>query len=423
MGLVTTHTGKPYDIAKMYVGTMHSLCQRLLRDRRFAIEGRRPPAPVLMDELAQYLFAHKTSHWQQICACLGANANQTINAIIGERPSNSRHNAVSNLLSAFNRFSEECLTPDEIRRLSPSQEITMLADTYEIYRKMLEEDTRAKRTDFALLQQNALDLLEACPQSGSVFKYVIIDEYQDTNTIQERLYFKLASGYKNLCVVGDDDQALYRFRGATVENFVEFPERCHEKFGISPRTIPLSINYRSRRKIVAFYTRFISHPGCDWRRNGKGNRFFRVVNKDIQAFSSDDGPSVIASLPGKPEAVCSEIADLVVKIIQAGKVDNPNQVAFLYPSLKSVQVGRMKSALEARGLKVYAPRAGTFLQVEEAVSMFGMFLNVFGQPERSSWESRDYQAFHDWVDGAASQAQALISADKLLGDFILDRIK
>jgi len=55
---------------------------------------------------------------------------------------------------------------------------------------------------------------------------VIVDEYQDTNTVQERIFFPLRAATKNICVVGDDDQALYRFRGATVENFVQFPERC-----------------------------------------------------------------------------------------------------------------------------------------------------------------------------------------------------
>lgn len=75
---------------------------------------------------------------------------------------------------------------------------------------------------------------------------------------------RLAAGYKNLCVAGDDDQALYRFRGATVENFVEFPARCVAQIGVSPRTIPLATNYRSRQRIVEFYSDFVTQ--CDWSR-------------------------------------------------------------------------------------------------------------------------------------------------------------
>ena len=66
--------------------------------------------------------------------------------------------------------------------------------------------------------------------SGTVFQHVIVDEYQDTNTIQKKIYMQLASGNKNICVVGDDDQALYRFRGATVENLVDFENICEKEF-------------------------------------------------------------------------------------------------------------------------------------------------------------------------------------------------
>lgn len=100
-------------------------------------------------------------------------------------------------------------------------------------------------------------MLEAFDESGAVFRHVIIDEYQDTNTIQEKLYFKLAETHRNLCVVGDDDQALYRFRGAAVENLVEFEQRCQDYLGRRPRRIDLDINYRSRQQIVGVYTDFI----------------------------------------------------------------------------------------------------------------------------------------------------------------------
>ena len=77
---------------------------------------------------------------------------------------------------------------------------------------------QADRVDFATLQQKALEYISQDLLSGQVFKHVIVDEYQDTNTIQQKIYLKLSEGNKNICVVGDDDQALYRFRGATVEN-------------------------------------------------------------------------------------------------------------------------------------------------------------------------------------------------------------
>jgi DNA helicase-2/ATP-dependent DNA helicase PcrA len=114
-----------------------------------------------------------------------------------------------------------------------------MIDLYEAYLASLGDGDAGGLMDFPLIQEQAIRRLEGYARSGQVFRHVIIDEYQDTNTIQERLFFKLAEGHKNLCVVGDDDQALYRFRGATVENFVEFPSRCRKYLKKEPKTIVL----------------------------------------------------------------------------------------------------------------------------------------------------------------------------------------
>ena len=176
--------------------------------------------------------------------------------------------------------------------------------------------------------------------------------------------------------MGDDDQALYRFRGATVENFVRFPERVNEHWRRVPAKIPLSINYRSRKAIVDFYTAFIER--CDWCHE-EGSGQYRIADKNIAAHSADDGPSVVASTKADSFDACTEIAGLVRKLIDDGKVQDPNQIAFLYPSLKSALVERMKAALENEGLLVYAPRASRFLEVEEAVDVFGLILDYFRQ--------------------------------------------
>jgi DNA helicase II / ATP-dependent DNA helicase PcrA len=139
---------------------------------------------------------------------------------------------------------------------------------------------------------------------------------------------------------------------------VEFEDRCAARFGIRPRTINLSINYRSRKTIVDFYSQFIRQ--IDWsKKNGHGA--YRVQEKRIKAASEDITPAVVASAPADPESVCKEVATLVRRLIDAKKVQDPNQIAFLYPSLRSPQVQRMIDALEKKGLNVYAPRAGQFL--------------------------------------------------------------
>jgi DNA helicase-2/ATP-dependent DNA helicase PcrA len=154
-----------------------------------------------------------------------------------------------------------------------------LADSYEAYRTQLEANIRC---DFAHLQQKFIDFL-ATP-NGSRFlngdgssehpgiRHVLVDEYQDTNPIQEEIYLGLAScPPHNLCVVGDDDQSLYRFRGGTVECMVNFDQACRSAWGqhvqITQRS--LSTNYRSQSTIVSWcdeYIRSFSFMTQPWAR-------------------------------------------------------------------------------------------------------------------------------------------------------------
>jgi len=433
LGAVTNETGKPYDVERMYVGTVHSLCQRLLTDRRFFPDFHAGHAPTLLDELGQYFQIYRKSRWAALTADLelGEEPHLAINTLFGKK-SASRHESVTNCVSLFNRLSEECLTSSDWagRTFNPALDDTLrcLLDAYDRYHKTLAE--HPPRTDFSLLQQKALEVLNNY-DGPPVFHHVIVDEYQDTNTIQERLFFALAQQTRNLCVVGDDDQALYRFRGATVENFVQFPARCQKHWQEEPTKIPLATNYRSRKQIVDVYSDFMAWP--DWSEAGtKGGRkpnvpyggdFFRVAAKGIHAHSSDAQPAVVATTPGDGESVAGELAGFCRRLLDEKVVANPNQIAVLFPSLKSVQVTRLKAALEREGLRVYAPRAGTFLEVEEAEAMFGLFLQVFGRPRLTfePTQGSDFHRYHQWMDKAAGTAGGLMSADPFLKEFVRDR--
>ncbi len=419
LGIATNLTGVPYDISRMYVGTVHSLCQRLIRERRLSTVGKRPIAPALKDALGQYFYISRRAYWERITEAgnFSSEPNAAINELF-DSTSSSKHVAVTNCISLFNRFSEECLEPSLMRAKTNDEVLISLIDMYEFYKNSLNPQSGLPQTDFSLIQQQALNILEASTTSENIFKHIIIDEYQDTNTIQEKLIFKLAVGHKNICIVGDDDQALYRFRGATVENFVEFPQRCQQYIGCNVEEITLNINYRSRQKIVGFYSDFISR--CNWKKTS-GQGFYRIANKNIQAHSQDTKTSVIASTPTKPDNVCAEIADLVKQLIDTKKVQDPNQIAFLYPSLKSAQVQRMIDALESVGLKVYAPRARRFLEVEEAIAVFGIYLKIFGKPSKGSFSGQDYSDFHNWMNKCVDVANTLIQQDKALAEYVRER--
>jgi len=421
LNIASNYTSQPYDIARMYVGTVHSLCQELLTDRRFSPDRGRTTAPRLLDELGQYFYLYRTRNWNDLTAKvdLGENPTQQINKFFSGYESQSKHNAVTSCQSFFNRLSEECIDPEEAKAACEDPILEDLLTLYGHYRHRLKHGHPVPLTDFSLLQQHAHDQLQEAPDEAmSSFKHVIVDEYQDTNTIQEKLFFALADGHRNICVVGDDDQALYRFRGATVENFVDFPSRCDDHWSITPRKIALSTNYRSRQQIVSFYTDFIEQ--CNWVREESPGHY-RVTDKNIEAHSDDKDPAVVATKPGHPEFVCVDVADLVKELLDEGKVQDPSEIAFLFPSLKSTQVPRMRRALEQNGLDVYAPRAGRFLEVEEATDMMGVLLHLFGKLKRGDFPGSDYNDYHDWLGDAHEQAKSIIRGDDALKRYVQDR--
>lgn len=424
LGLATAHTGHPHDVSRMYVGTVHSLCQQLLRDRRFVADGRRVSVPVLMDALSQYFHLHDRARWNELSAVTGLSGRELsewLRGVFNSR-SSSRHQSVVDCLSVFNRFSEELVDPLTAQHRCGDENLSRLLRFYTAYRDSLNEQT-SPRTDFALLQRHALNALNQRPQGRHVFRHVIVDEYQDTNHVQEQLFFGLAAGHRNLCVVGDDDQSLYRFRGATVENFVAFPERCARALGCRPKQIPLATNYRSRQEIVSFSGAFLD--ACDWSRRDSADRrigSWRVDSKRIQADRRDCGIAVVTTARAPYGAACDEVATLVRGLVDAKRVTDLSQIAFLYPSLKSIPAEVMMLTLERAGFKVHAPRARQFLLGDEAKAVFGLLARIWSRPDRNAqYGGPNYNGFFTWLEDAEAFADQLLAGEKPLARFVRDR--
>ncbi|MBO7718660.1 MAG: UvrD-helicase domain-containing protein [Methanosphaera sp.] len=134
---------------------------------------------------------------------------------------------------------------------------------YEIITDYYNQLSDRNMLDYSLLERTFHDLLA----SGEIeelkdVSVVLIDEYQDTNYLQEQIYFKLAeyaiANHGNISVVGDDDQALYRFRGANIDLFTSYADRIEKSLSIVPKTIFLQKNYRSTSNIIDFVNDYIS---------------------------------------------------------------------------------------------------------------------------------------------------------------------
>lgn len=436
LGIVTNETGQPYDISGMSIGTVHSICQEILIDsnRRFADGGVRGRAPILLDELSQYFKVYQKSFWIELLTVGGfykgddpeteqTEAQKFITKYLGQREKYSRHEAATCIIKLFNRFSEENIDPNTIK--AENEIVQRFLKMYDYYCNSLQVTEKISTVDFSLLQQRAFNKIISYAGSQDVYKYIIVDEYQDTNSIQEQIYFALAKKCKNICVVGDDDQALYRFRGATVENLVEFENRCKEYLGVAPKKISLNTNYRSKQGIVNFYVDFIQRT--NWKK-ANGDGYYRVVDKDIKPFNQESIAAVVRSEKDKKENTCAEIAQFVFDLKKSGKIEDYNQVAFLFPSLKSegkktAKVEEFEKALNALGINVYAPRAGRFLEVPEAVQIFGLMFVILGRPSHQGQASLGLRDFRTWQLNCINEAEKLIEEDSLLKEYVEDRIK
>jgi DNA helicase-2/ATP-dependent DNA helicase PcrA len=149
----------------------------------------------------------------------------------------------------------QLIGPGEYRRRVDSFYDQTVADTYELYQRRL---FAANAVDFDDLLMLTVDVLERFPEAKErwqkAFRYILVDEYQDTNHAQYRLLQLLAEKHKNVCVVGDPDQSIYAFRGADIRNILEF----ERDFGATT-TIPLEQNYRSTNTILRAANAVISH--------------------------------------------------------------------------------------------------------------------------------------------------------------------
>lgn len=151
------------------------------------------------------------------------------------------------ILSEISSAKDSLIDTEEYKSMSANDyRKAKIADCYELYQKEL---LKSDAMDFDDIIFNTVKLLEENDDVRELyqkqFKYVMVDEYQDTSHAQYILVSLLAGGYKNICVVGDDDQSIYRFRGATIENILSFEQQYK-----NAKVIRLEQNYRSTQNIL-----------------------------------------------------------------------------------------------------------------------------------------------------------------------------
>ena len=242
-----------YGSESVWVSTFHSACVRILRryidrlgyDTNFTIYDTEDQKTVMKD----------------VCRRLELD------------PKLYKERAV---LSVISNAKNEYISPNEFQlQVRGDFRMEKMAQAYLEYQKELKKNNAL---DFDDLLVKTVELFQSCPDVlesyQERFRYIMVDEYQDTNTVQFKLISILAKKYHNLCVVGDDDQSIYKFRGANIKNILDFEEVFPDA-----KVVKLEQNYRSTKHILDTANAVIAHnrgrkEKALWTENGEGEPVF-----------------------------------------------------------------------------------------------------------------------------------------------------
>jgi len=242
----------PYGYSELWVKTFHGFCDAVLRERGLEL-GLDTAYKILTQTdallfLKKHLFSFELNYY---------------------RPLGNPLRFLAALTSHFGHLRDEMVSPESYLTYAKEQVKTAESteDKEEAF-KMLELATAYKHYDELLLKEGVIDFatlnyltLRLFTEHPSVlkeyqnrFQYLLVDEYQDTNTAQNRLVELLAQKHKNVMVVGDDDQSIYKWRGASLTNILQFEKRFPEA-----KKIVLTENYRSTQNILDMSYEIIQH--------------------------------------------------------------------------------------------------------------------------------------------------------------------
>nr|WP_316618851.1 UvrD-helicase domain-containing protein [uncultured Ruminococcus sp.] len=237
--------------ADIWAATFHSTCARILR--RYG------------DRLGY------SSHFTVYAT---DDQKRLVKEIMKQLQIDEKQLPVRSVLSEISKAKDKMLSPQQMKKDAEyDSRKVFVAKIYEIYQARLKT---ADAMDFDDLLCKAVELFEQEPEIlgfyQNQFKYIMVDEYQDTNKVQYKFVSMLAKKYGNICVVGDDDQSIYKFRGATIENILSF-----EKTFSGARVIRLEQNYRSTQNILDAANGVISNNTIRkgktlWTENPKGEK-------------------------------------------------------------------------------------------------------------------------------------------------------
>ncbi len=255
----------------------------------------------------------------------------------------------------ISRYKNSFLSPDEVYALANDTNYKKMAHIYDKYQNYLIENNLVDFDDLLLLTYKILDENDdLADETSNKYQYIMVDEYQDTNEIQLLLLKKLCKNHNNICVVGDDDQSIYGFRGANHKNILDFEKDFNAK------VVKLELNYRSTNQILNAANSLISFNKQ------------RYNKKLISALGDGKEVRVIGKYNELTEA--QTIAKEIKNLINRGV--NPKDIAILYrinALSRSIEDGLRNEGIAYKlvgGMRFYERE-----EIKDLISYLRIFVN------------------------------------------------
>jgi DNA helicase-2/ATP-dependent DNA helicase PcrA len=407
------------DPSALRVGTLHGLCNDILQEYRYVdYQNLR-----LLDDVEDALLIHR-----KVVSGIGHLKNALYSQFTYLFNHQQEHKLgkwgwALPLQKLFGRMVDDQVDGALMAADGPGFAALQQADA--IYEQAL-IDSHA--CDFSRLLRKFREFLDT-PQ-GNLFlngdgsgvrlplTHILVDEYQDTNPIQESIYLRMSDGgHHNISIVGDDDQALYRFRGGTVECMVGFAAACAARWGTAPAIIYLADNHRSDERIVDWCNAYISSfPQM-------GIAGVRIAGKPPLVSSvgiSGPHPAVSLIREAKVGAVANSFATLVRELLANGIVEDYSQCVLLLRSAKnSARFAQpFVNALQAHpSVPVYNPRSKDFLEQAEVRQCLGAFVRII-DPDLTHIATITSPSIQGLVTGWALDFDAIAATNAPLADYV-----
>ena len=384
------HDTSLIDLNRCRIGTLDSITQQVLGE--FRIPGR--TAPTVMARATSDLVLRRRAFGP----IYRSNQGQ-IDGLLqrytfsGNVPANQGQ-ALATAKTLIERLAQDQVNLTTYRMQGPAE--NLIVDILNAYQ---ERSIETNVYDFTFLEEAFLGRLI----SGTVSEWtdgiqaILIDEYQDTNPLQEAIYFAVINAANpTTTIVGDDDQSLYRFRGGSVELFTEFGPRCSQVTGRPVQRIDIFRNYRSTPEIVGFYNSHIAgdpgfmparinppKPAVQASRPSHGVEVLGMFRQDVLTLAHDLAAfleNLLANrhfvIPGTGATidlpVGGDLGDVafLAHTIRETRFFHPSQpVTELFPL-------HLRRAMEARGLSAFNPRGRPLRDIPPVQTLLGLLLVI-----------------------------------------------